>query len=225
MALISKKTFRKWAKALTARGLTFENAELFAEFGNTITIKQKRTQSGIFTIDQQAGTISWNVGAVWFNGGLVPIDGLDTGEEITLSFNLSDHREQTVYCRLDFNHHGELNEQEEISPPATITFYTATRADEDGNASFEVGFTEDETSSFLSTPATINTTTNAGTTGIKRLPVATLTWIEPDPPLIPFGFWSAEQTLVADPSKLIIFNLTDYSNSRTWPTINSMELV
>ncbi|MCO1498248.1 hypothetical protein, partial [Limosilactobacillus reuteri] len=80
---------------LTDRGLTFENAERFSELGNTVTVRRKRSQVGIFTVDQ-TGLISWSMGAVWFNGGILPVTGTDTGETISLSFSASDHREQRV---------------------------------------------------------------------------------------------------------------------------------
>lgn len=225
MALISKKTFREWARILTARGLTLENAELFAESGNTITVRQRRRRVGIFTIDGRR--ITWRVGCAWMNGGSVPWLGLlRPGTEIVKVFASGDRRQQRIYCRVDFTHHSELNESIVAGPPDVVTqFYTTTRAVPDSHASFEVGFVEDETETFLSEAALINTVTNVGTVGIRRIPVATITWIPADQPSVPFGFWQVANYGGENAGGLIIFNISDYSDGRLWPTINSLELV
>ncbi len=233
MALISKKTFREWARVLTARGLTLENAELFAESGNTITVRQRRRRVGIFTIDELARTITWRIGCAWLDGGSVPWEGsLLPGTEIVKLFDPADHRQQRIYCRLDFRHVSVINESIVSGTPDVVTqFWTTVRAEPNagggggGDASFEVGFVEDETATFLSEAASINTATNVGTVGIRRIPVASITWIPADPPLVPYGFWQVESYGGENAGGLIIFNIADYSDGRIWPTINSLELV
>jgi hypothetical protein len=231
MALISKKTFREWAKVLTDRGLTFDNVDLVTESGNGITIKQKREglTFGPITVREIAGTISFRLGAVWFNGGLIPWKGYSIGNIVTIPFAPFDsnqlRREQTVYARLDYRHHAEYNQFEIFAPPAILNFWTVTRAhqladDINDGVQFEVGFTQPIPAQgeivYDSTPAYINTLTNAGTIGTARQAVATISYVEPDPPTIPFGYWKATTIPGSDPSKMIIFNL-ETSASRTWP--------
>jgi hypothetical protein len=229
MALVSKKTIREWARVLTSRGLTFDNVDGFAESGNSVKVKQKVRRIGLFTIDENVGSVTWNVGCVWLDGTLVTINGsLKPGDSKTLTFNANDHRPRRIYCKLDFTHVAELNETTITTPPdpeEVSQFYTTIRAAASGSADFEMGLVEDETEAFLSTEATINTTTNVGTTGTRRIPVANLTWVEADPPEIPSGYWMIEVESSANPSALIAFNITDYSDSRTWPTINSLTLI
>lgn len=229
MALVSKKTIRKWAAVLTSRGLTFDNAEGFAEFGNSVAVKQKVRRVGLFTIDEELGRITWKVGAVWLDGTLVALaGGLKPGDDKTLTFAVNDHRPRRIYCRVNFTHVAAINETTITTPPdpeEVTQFYTTIRATASGTADFEIAFTESETPSFLSTPATINTTTNAGTTGTRRIPVANMTWVEADPPDIPSGYWTVQVDPSANPSALIVFNISDYSDSRTWPTINELALV
>lgn len=229
MALVSKKTIRKWASVLTLRGLTFDNADGFTQFGNSVAVKQKVRRIGLFTIDEAAGTVEWKVGCVWLDGTLVTINGsLKPGDTKTLTFNANDHRPRRIYCKLNFTHVATLNESTVTTPPdpqEVSQFYTTVRAVASGAADFEIGLVEAETESFLSTPCYINTITNVGTTGTRRVPVANLTWVEADPPDIPFGYWTIAVESSANPSALIAFNINDYSNSQTWPTINEMILV
>lgn len=237
MALVSKKTIRKWASVLTSRGLTFDNAESFAQSGNSVKVKQKVRRIGLFTINEAAGTVEWKVGCVWLDGTLVTINGsLKPGNTKTLTFNANDHRPRRIYCKLDFTHVATLNESTVTTPPGpeeVSQFYTTVRAEASGAADFEMGFVEDENKtpededeeSFLSTPCYINTIDNSGTTGTRRIPVADLTWVEADPPDIPFGYWTIAVNPSANPSGLIAFNINDYSGSGTWPTINEMILV
>jgi hypothetical protein len=229
MALVSKKTIRKWASVLTSRGLTFDNAESFAQSGNSVKVKQKVRRIGLFTIDEAAGTVSWRVGCVWLDGTLVTITGgLNPGDTKTLTFNANDHRPRRIYCKLDFTHYSALNETTITTPPdpeEVTQFYTVIRAQSSGTADFEMGLVADETPAFLSTAATIDIADNSGTAGTRRVPVANLTWVEADPPDIPAGYWSIAVESSANPSALIAFNITDYSDSRTWPTINELELV
>jgi len=227
MALISKKTFRKWAKPLTERQLTFENAEKFAEVGNTATVKgrTRQTVSDIFTINQDDGMIEWEVGAVWLNGALVNLaDSKLPGDTVSVSFDRLDTRPQTLYVVIAFTHIAEQDEYS-TSGGGSVIFYTPTRAAASGTISFVTGFNEDETPTFLNDPATIDTATNAGTTGYARVPLASLAWVPADPPTVPYGFWEAELLGFKDPSKLMIFNLTDYSyQGQTWPTMSILEL-
>jgi len=229
MALVSKKTIRKWASVLTSRGLTFDNADGFTQSGNSVAVKQKVRRIGLFSINEGIGTVTWKVGCVWLDGTLIPLaDGLQPGSEKTLSFSVNDHRPRRIYCRLDFTHVATLNQTTiTISPnPEEVTeFYTTIRAEASGTANFEIGLVQDETDSFLSAPSSINTTTNVGTTGTRRIPVANLSWVEADPPSIPTGYWTIAVEPNANPSALIAFNITDYSDSKTWPTINELALV
>jgi hypothetical protein len=230
MALISKKTFREWAKVLTDRGLTFDNVDLVAESGNGITVKQRREglQFGAMTIKEFPATVSWRLGAVWFNGGLIPWKDRTIGDIVTIPFAPLDanqlRREQTIYVRLDFKHHAEYNQFEIFAPPTILNFWTVTRAhqvdDIGSGVQIEVGFTQPIPAQgeivYDSTPAYINTLTNAGTIGTARQAVATISYVEPDPPTIPFGYWKATTIPGSDPSKMIIFNL-ETSATRTWP--------
>jgi hypothetical protein len=229
MALVSKKTIRKWASVLTSRGLTFDNADGFTQSGNSVAVKQKVRRVGLFTINEKNGLVTWKVGCVWCDGTLVTINGsLKPGDSKTLTFNANDHRPRRIYCKLDFTHVAALNQTTITTPPdpeEVSEFYTTIRAAASGSADFEMGLVEDETEAFLSTPAIINTITNAGTTGTKRIPVADLTWVEADPPDIPKGYWTIAVNPAANPSGLIAFNINDYSDSRTWPTINELALV
>tara|TARA_R110000868_G_scaffold363837_1_gene626259 strand:- start:927 stop:1664 length:738 start_codon:yes stop_codon:yes gene_type:complete len=245
MALISKKTFRKWAQPLTDRKLTLENAERFAEVGNTVHVRARRTQSGIFTVDQAAGKVTWEAGCAWLDGGVVNTYGTyidDTGDEpvetvgiitpgqkIVVTFDRLDHREQVIYCLLHYIHHGVANQStifEDLpAPEEVIDFYTATRAEcVDDQVTFESDFSTGGTLD-IDLPVYINTFTNVGTTGIKGVPVCRLTWVEADPPDVPYGYWSASTYGASDPSKIIIFNLNDYSDGRSWPTTSEMLLV
>ena len=228
MALISKKTFRKWAQVLTDRQLTLENVERFAEIGDTVVIKRKVEFEGTFGVTQ-SGTVSFKVGLAWLNGTAVDFaGGLTTGDTKTLSFNPHDRQQKSIYCRLDFTHHAVINEQTYTvppDPPGSVQFYTTTYAVPASDADFELQNTEDETSDYVSLPAYINTTTNVGTTGTRRIKVATLDWVEADPPNIPSGFWTASTFGVESPAKLIIFNINDYTSNGQWPTISSMILV
>lgn len=229
MALVSKKTIRKWASVLTSRGLTFDNADGFTQFGNSVAVKQKVRRVGLFKIDEKNGLVTWKVGCVWLDGTLVPIAGnLRPGDDKTLSFAVNNRLERKIYCKLNFVHSAVINQTTITSPPdpeEVSQFWTTIRAVASGPASFEMGFTQDETDAFLSTPAEINTISNAGTTGTKRIAVATLSWVEADPPSIPSGYWTIAVNPSANPSGLIAFNINDYSDSRTWPTINSLALV
>lgn len=229
MALVSKKTIRKWASVLTSRGLTFDNADGFTQSGNSVAVKQKVRRVGLFTIDEKNGLVTWKVGCVWCDGTLVPIAGnLKPGDEKTLSFAAGNHLPRRIYCKLNFTHVAALNQATITTPPdpeEVSQFYTTIRASAPGPAIFEIGFVQDETDAFLSIPAYINTITNAGTTGTKRVAVADLTWVEADPPNIPEGYWTIAVNPSANPSGLIAFNINDYSDSRTWPTINSLVLV
>ena len=229
MALVSKKTIRKWASVLTSRGLTFDNFDGFSQMGNSVTVKQKVRRVGLFTINELTGRVSWNVGCVWLDGTLVTIQGgLKPGDEKTLTFSPSDHRPRRIYCRLSFTHLASINQTSITVPPGPeefSEFYTTVRAEASGAADFEIGLVEAEIDSFLSTPCYINTITNVGTTGTRRIPVADLTWVEADPPAIPFGYWTIAVNPAANPSGLIAFNINDYSNARLWPTINEMILV
>jgi hypothetical protein len=205
--------------------------------GNSVSVKQKVRKVGLFTINEQIGRVSWKVGCVWLDGTLVTIQGgLKPGDEKTLNFGPSDHRPRRIYCRLRFTHLASINQTSITIPPDPeefSEFYTTVRAEASGAADFEMGFAEDENKvpededeeSFLSTPCYINTLDNSGTIGTRRIPVADLTWVEADPPAIPAGYWTIAVNPSANPSGLIAFNINDYSDSRTWPTINSLELV
>jgi hypothetical protein len=230
MALISKKTFRKWAQVLTDRQLTLENVERFAEIGNTVSVTRKvEIPFGETFAVNQRGSVSFKVGLAWLNGTSVGFaGGLTTGDTRTLLFDSIDHKQKSIYCRLDFTHSAVLNENTATFPPdpvEVVQFYTTTYAVPSGLADFELQNTEDETGDYTSLPAFINTTTNAGTTGTRRIKVATLDWVEADPPNIPSGFWTASTFGVESPSKLIIFNINDYTTDGRWPTISSMILV
>jgi hypothetical protein len=245
MGLISKKTFRKWAQPLTDRNLTLENIERFTEVGNTIHFRARRTQSGIFTVDQAEGKVTWEVGCAWLDGGIVDIYGtyiddtedepvevvgiITPGQKIVVPFDRLDHREQVIYCLMHYIHHGVANRitifEDLPAPEEVIDFYTATRAEcSDDQVTFESDFSTGGELE-VNTPVYIDKFTNAGTTGVKGVPICRLTWVEADPPNIPYGYWSASTYGASDPSKIIIFNINDYSDSRTWPTINELVLV
>jgi hypothetical protein len=254
MGLISKKTFRKWAQPLTDRKLTLENAERFAEVGNTITVRARRTQSGLFTVNQVEGKVTWEVGCAWLDGGIVNIHGtyiddtedepveavgiITPGQKIVVSFNPLDHRDQVIYCLLHYIHHGVANKTVVFGPPEEVTnFYTATRAEcVDGQVTFESDLSTGGGLE-VNAPVYIDTSTNVGTTGVRGIPVCLLSWVEAEPPTIPYGYWTATtydssdpSTFqiagydAQDPSKLIIFNILDYSDYQ-WPTISELRLV
>ena len=253
MALISKRTFRKWAQPLTGRKLTLENAERFAEVGNTVTVRARRTQSGIFTVNQEEGKVTWEVGCAWLDGGVVNTYGtyidetgdeavetvgvITPGQKIVVPFDKSNHQSQVVYCLLHYIHQGVENKTTLLGPPEEITnFYTATRAEcVDGQVTFESDIISGGELQ-VNVPVYIDTSTNVGTTGVRGIPVCLLSWVEAEPPSIPYGYWTATtydasdpSTFVIagydaqDPSKLIIFNIVDYSDFQ-WPTISELRI-
>jgi hypothetical protein len=228
MALISKKTFREWAKVLTDRGLTFDNVDLIAENGNGVTVKQKKEglTFGSITIKEFPAEISFKLGAVWFNGGLIPWKDYTIGDTVTIPFTALDdnqlRREQTVYARLDFEHYAEYNQFETFAPPSIINFWTVTRAhqvdDIGAGVQFEIGFTQPNPGEpvYNSSPCIVNTVTNTGTVGIARQAVAVISYVQADPPEIPRGYWKVSTVAGSDPTRMLIFNLETTAN-RTWP--------
>lgn len=213
MSLVSKKTFRKWAKVLTDRGLTLENFERYAEMGGTVatTLKMRGDRGGDYSIT--ANQLSFRIGAVYLDGALVGWDGgKNPGDTYTLTFNPNDARPKVVYCELNFVHHGEYNyiDVDQTPDPYITEFYTPTRAVADGHATFGIMNQEDFIGEEVRLDAVIDTDTNTGDPGYLRKPVALLEWIPADPPLIPNGYWRANDWTTSgdSPARLIVFNLS-----------------
>ena len=235
MALISKKTFRKWARPLTERGLTLENVELMAESGNGIILKPRQRIENGYSIEGQ--TVSFNVGVVWLDGSTVPIKGnKKPGDIVTLPFGSINREPQVIYCEVNFACASSPNffSFEGLPEDYDIEFFTANKVVIGAGTSgvdnipdhalfgvvskkiWEEGEeVEGVVESFVRLDSLFDTGTGETVPGFLRKQVGTITWIDADPPTIPTGFWSAQPLSAQfDPSgetnasRLISFNLS-----------------
>jgi hypothetical protein len=224
MALVSKKTFRKWAKALTDRGLTMEGVELMAEFGNTVKFKMRRPIGNVYTIEDNL--VSFPVGAVWFDGSIATIEGgKKPGDIVTLPFEAGNINPKVIYCEVNFSCVPVANKIVSVgaAAPEDYDFFTAIRlalggVDVDDFASFGLidkdtwdnGFEPapgDPVESYKGLHSMFDQDTGDTVPGFLRKAVATLTWVPADPPQVPTGFWSAaDESAEQNPFGIIWFN-------------------
>jgi hypothetical protein len=235
MALISKKTFRKWARPLTERGLTLENVELMSEMGNGITFKpRQKIETGYAVVGSR---VVFNVGVVWLDGSIVPIQGdKKPGDIISLPFDVIGRKPQVIYCELHYSCVSSPNIYTFEGYPENfeVNFFTANKvvvgagtsgvANIPDYAIFGVAtkkiFQEGEVidgvvESFSQLNSLFDASTGDTVPGFIRKIVGTITWIDADPPTVPIGFWSAQPlTAQFDPkeelnaSRMIVFNST-----------------
>jgi len=230
MALISKKTFRKWARPLTERGLTLENVELMAESGNGIILKpRQRIENGGYSVE--GGRVFFNVGVVWLDGSTVPIKGnKKPGDIVTLPFESNNREPKVIYCEVNFTCASSPNffSFEGVPEDYDIEFFTANKVVIGAGTSgfgnipdhalfgvvskkiWDEGIEEEGVvESFTALYSFFDTNTGDTVPGFLRKQVGTITWIDADPPTIPVGFWSAEYLNPQfDPSRIISFNLS-----------------
>jgi len=226
MALISKRTVRKWAKPLTEKQLTFSGTESVAESGNTVTVKIRgAAEASGYAITES--TIIFKTGAIWLDGSTLPlVGGVAVGADWPLAFNDSDKRPKVIYAQVNFIHHGEFNKiLVEVPLPEVdyeIERYTPTRPIPDpgvngGAATYGLIEEDDFLGSvddipFNNAALVMNTTTDAVIEhGFLLKPVARMEWIPPELPHVPEGFWTAyDWPATGDsPSKLVFFNMND----------------
>lgn len=102
MSLVSKKTFRKWAQALTDRGLTVNDAEVVAEIGNAAYIKgQKQLIPASSSVQIGLNAVSFMVGAVWINGTAHEFFDGPPGTRVAVPFDRIED-DVTVYVYVPF---------------------------------------------------------------------------------------------------------------------------
>lgn len=201
MSLISKRTFRKWAKALTDRGLTVENADVVAEIGNTVYVKGAPQPVGDPSIKVTFDVVSFTVGAVWLNGHTYTYPSFPPGSTGTLVFNSSSNSDFLIYCFVPYIAVVNYRPTNPISPPGPEEpSYQVIRVDINGDINFEIVEESEVTPEYENTPSIVDSLTGACTAGWTRRLLVRLTKSTFD------GKWYAS-VASQNPEELLIFNM------------------
>ena len=208
MSLVRKKSFRLWAKALTDRGLTVDNAELVAEIGNTVYVKG--TQIPIApssSITLGIISVSFTVGAVWMNGFTFTYPSFSPGSTFTLPFSRLAEHDYLVYCYFPYVAVTDSRPQTPIDiSEDEIVSWQVIRIDSAGDIALEIIQEPDATPEYLLTESIIDPDTGNCSLGWRRKELFRLSK-NPDT-----GDWYA--VLSEDPAGLLVFQANSWGNNQ-----------
>lgn len=206
MRLISKKTFRQWAKALTERGLTVDNAEVVAEIGDTVYVKGTQIPIPVSSsIVVGFNFISFTVGAVWMNGFTFTYPSFPPGSTFTLPFSRGAESDYIVYCFVPYTAATDYRPQIPVDiSEDEIPSWQVIRIDSSGEIALEIVQEFDVTPEYLLTESIVDPDTGACSLGWVRRPLIRLSKNTSN------GDWAA--LLIEDPAGLLIFNANSLGN-------------
>ena len=120
MALISKKTVRRWAYSLAKKGLVFDGGS-YAELGNTVTYKG--LPPGLdYNLNEETLEFQFIVPAMWADGTIRTIAGYVPGQ--TATFPLPSSTEDCrVFLKAPFGVNLAISTTSTFSPPPTVETY------------------------------------------------------------------------------------------------------
>jgi hypothetical protein len=206
MRLISKKTFRQWAKALTERGLTVDNAEVVAEIGDTVYVKGTQIPIPVSSsIVVGFNFISFTVGAVWMNGFTFTYPSFPPGSTFTLPFSRGAESDYIVYCFVPYTAATDYRPQIPVDiSEDEIPSWQVIRIDSSGDIALEIVQEFDVTPEYLLTESIVDPDTGNCSLGWVRRPLIRLSKNTSN------GDWAA--SLFEDPAGLLIFNANSLGN-------------
>jgi hypothetical protein len=201
MSLVRKKTFRQWAKALTERGLTVDNADLVAEIGDTVYVKGTQIPIPVSSsITVGFNFISFTVGAVWMNGFTFTYPSFPPGSTFTLPFSRSAESDYIVYCFVPYTAVTDYRPQIPVDiSEDEIPNWQVIRIDSSGDIALEIVQEFDVTPEYENTPSIVDSDTGNCSLGWTRRPLIRLTKNTSN------GDWAA--LLIEDPAGLLVFNI------------------
>ena len=206
MSLISKRTFRKWAKVLTERGLTVDDAELVAEVGNSIYVKRKPTPSEPIIVEN--GLVTFTVGAVWVNGTTYMFPSYPPGSTRSLNFTSTSDSDVLVYCYVPYQAVVASKPYTPLDPPGDdIPNWQVIRVDVAGDIEFDVIQESLVTPEYENTPSLVDPDTGACSIGWCRRELIRLKF---DAEL---RKWTGRSE-VQDPAGLIALSITSYAGNK-----------
>jgi hypothetical protein len=213
MRLVSKKTFRQWAKALTERGLTVNDAEVSAEIGNAIYVKgTKQTIDPVSSVTVKIGVVSFPIGAVWINGSTYTFPSIPPGTVVNLQFGIGSESDWLVYCYVPYIAITDGKPSIPVDESSDeILNWQVVRVDLAGDIGLEIIQQSDVTPEYENTASTVDSETGVASLGWTR---KLLVQITKNPNT---GEWYA--AVNQDPSSLIIFN------ADSWVVDNKIDLV
>ena len=171
MSLLSKRTFRQWAKVLTDRGLTVEDADVVAEIGNTVYVKGAPQPLAGTSITVGFNSVSFTVGAVWLNGFTYTYPSSFPGSTGTLTFNPAATSDLLIYCFVPYIAVTDYRPSDPINPPGPeVPGYQVIRVDKNGDIALEIAAESEVTPEYESTPSIVDSDTGSCSAGwIRRL--------------------------------------------------------
>jgi len=213
MSLLSKRTFRKWAKVLTERGLTVDDADLVAEVGNTVYVKGKPPLDDTSPITVEDNFVTFTVGAVWINGTTYMHPGFPPGSTCTMGFSSGDGSDVLIYCYVPYQAVTAYRPTTPIDPPGDeVPNWQVIRVDLAGDIAFEAVQESDSSSEYENTPSIVDPETGSCSLGWHRRQLIRLTF---DAQL---GEWKAS-IANQDPSRLMALRITSYALSGQIPVV------
>ena len=219
MSLLSKRTFRKWAKALTERGLTVDDADVVAEIGNTVYVKGSPAPLEGTSITVGFNFVSFTVGAVWLNGAAFTYPFAPPGTTGTLTFSPGTESDLLVYCFVPYIGVTDYRPTTPISPPGDeIPNWQVIRVDKNGDVALEIIPESEVTPEYETQPSIVDPDTGLCSAGwVRRL----LLRLTKNPTNAQWYATIASQS----PEELLIFNIQSLNFDNQIVLTSSVEIV
>ncbi len=219
MSLISKRTFRKWAKVLTDRGLTVDDADVVAEIGNTVYVKGPPRALEGTSIAVGFNFVSFTVGAVWLNGATYTYPSNPPGSTATLTFSPGSESDLLVYCFVPYIGITDYRPTTPISPPGDeIPNWQVIRVDLNGDVALEIVQESAVTPEYENTPSLVDPDTGLCSAGWTRRQLLRLTKNTTN------AQWYA--TIASqDPAELLFLNIQSLNFDNQIVLTSSIEII